>query len=128
MGFDFDMDEIHQDLPMNVASESTGTYAHPSGVAEGTVKEITGTTRNNIRSVWIDLVNLTQDATIKVYHKIDGTTYRQYSSHLWSTSDGDGVMLEGITVNNDWKVTITSSIAEGVSRNIPYNIVYEPLE
>lgn len=109
-------------------AETTGTYAHPSGVAEGIVKEITGTTRNELKSIWIDLVNLTQDATLKVYHKIDASTYRQYATYNWVTTDEDGVMIDGITVNNDWKVTITSAIAEGASRDIPYNIIYEPME
>jgi len=102
-------------------SETVSSYNQPNDTAENTLLEITNTKRLKLDSVWLDFVNLVQDVTIKVYHKIDATTYRQYDTFSWGTSEEDGILLRDVTINNDWKITITSTIAQGAIKAIPYN-------
>lgn len=95
--------------------------------AETTLKEITTSTRVEIKSIWLDLTLLvTADATIKLYHKIDGTNYKVFETNTWALTDDDGILITGFTINNDFKITITGGEAAGV--NIPYNIVYQVME
>ena len=106
--------------------EYTGTVSAGTA-AETTLKEITTSTRIKIESIWLDLTLLvTADATIKLYHKIDGTNYRVFETDAWALTDDDGVLITGFTINNDFKITITGGEAAGVS--IPYNIIYQVME
>lgn len=109
-------------------SETVSSYNLPNDTAENTLLEITNTKRLKLDSVWLDFVNLVQDVTIKVYHKIDATTYRQYDTFSWGTSEEDGILLRDVTINNDWKITITSTVAQGVIKAIPYNIIKTTME
>ena len=109
-------------------SETVSSYNIPNDTAENTLLEITNTKRLKLDSVWLDFVNLVQDVTIKVYHKIDATTYRQYDTFSWGTSEEDGILLRDVTINNDWKITITSTIAQGVIKAIPYNVIKTTME
>ncbi len=110
------------------SAETTGSYNLPNDTAENTAIEITTTDRRRLDSVWLDFVNLVQDVTIKVYHKIDGSTYRQYDEFSWGTAEEDGILINDITINNDWKLTVTSTVAQGGIMAIPYNIIYSPME
>jgi len=109
-------------------AETVSSYNLPNDTVENTAIEITTTSRQRFDSIWLDFVNLVQDVTIKVYTKIDGTNYRQYDKYLWSTSDEDGVFIKVVTINNDWKLTITSTIAQGGIIAIPYNIIKTIME
>ena len=109
-------------------SETVSSYNLPNDTAENTLLEITNTKRLKLDSVWLDFVNLVQDVTIKVYHKIDATTYRQYDTFSWGTSEEDGILLRDVTINNDWKITITSTIAQGAIKAIPYNVIKTTME
>ena len=111
-----------------VTSETVSSYNLPNDTAENTLLEITNTKRLKLDSVWLDFVNLVQDVTIKVYHKIDATTYRQYDTFSWGTSEEDGILLRDVTINNDWKITITSTIAQGAIKAIPYNVIKTTME
>lgn len=94
---------------------------------ETTIKEIVTALRTEIKSIWLDLTNLTANATIKLYHKIDGTNYKVFETNSWLfASDDKGVLIEGFSINNDFKITITGTEGAGVS--IPYNIIYEVKE
>lgn len=110
------------------SGETTGSYNLPNDVAENTAIEITTTDRRRLNSVWLDLNTLVQDVTIKVYHKIDGATYRQYDEYSWGTTEEDGVLITDVSINNDWKLTITSTVAQGGIKAIPYNVIYSPME
>ena len=109
-------------------SETVSSYNLPNDTAENTLLEITNTKRLKLDSVWLDFVNLVEDVTIKVYHKIDATTYRQYDTFSWGTSEEDGILLRDVTINNDWKITITSTIAQGAIKAIPYNVIKTTME
>ena len=109
-------------------SETVSSYNLPNDTAENTILEITNTKRLKLDSVWLDFVNLVQDVIIKVYHKIDATTYRQYDTFSWGTSEEDGILLRDVTINNDWKITITSTIAQGGIKAIAYNVIKTNME
>jgi len=117
---------VTESLP--VSAEITGTYNLPNDTAENTAIEITTTSRRRLESIWLDFNALVQDVTIKVYHKIDGATYRQYDEFSWGTAEEDGIFISDVTINNDWKLTITSTTAQGGIMAIPYNVIYTPLE
>lgn len=109
-------------------AETTGTYNLPNDVAENTAIEITTTNRRRLDAIWLDFNALVQDVTIKVYHKIDGANYRQYDEFSWGTAEEDGILITDVTINNDWKLTITSTVAQGGIMAIPYNMIYSPME
>ena len=115
-------------LTNQAGEEDTGSYNLPNDTAENTVIEITNSKRLKLDSVWLDFNTLVQDVTIKVYHKIDGTNYRQYDEFSWATAEEDGVLLSDITINNDWKLTITSPVAQGSIVAIPYNVIKTTME
>lgn len=117
---------VTESLP--ISAETTGICNLPNDTAENTAIEITTTKRRRIDGIWLDFNALIQDVTIKVYHKIDGVTYRQYDEFSWSTAEEDGVFISDVTINNDWKLTITSTIAQGGVITIPCSIIYTPLE
>lgn len=108
------------------SAEYTGTVSAGTAV-ETTLKEIVTTARIEIKSIWLDLNNLTANATLKLYTKVDGTNYRVFETEPWYfASDDKGVLITGFSINNDFKITITGS--EGAGVNIPYNIVYQTME
>jgi len=109
-------------------SETVSSYDLPNDLVENTAIEITTTTRQRLASVWLDFINLVQNVTIKVYHKIDGTNYRQYDTYYWTTGDEDGILITDVTINNDWKLTITSDVIQGGIKAIPYNIIKTVME
>ena len=108
--------------------ETTGSYNLPNDTAENMAIEITNAKRLKLDSVWLDFNTLVQDVTIKVYHKIDGTNYRQYDEFSWATTEEDGILIRDVTVNNDWKLTVTSAVAQGAIKAIPYNVIKHPME
>ena len=110
------------------STETISSTDLPNDTTENNIIEVTTTKRMRLDSVWLDFVNLVQDVTIKVYHKIDGTNYRQYDSFSWSTSEEDGIFLHDITINGNWKLTVTSSVAQGEIKAIPYNVIKTTME
>jgi hypothetical protein len=106
-------------------TETTGTFSFDeTSAAEQDAIELAITARVVIGAIWLDFVNVTQDVTIKVYHKIDGTNYRQFQESSWvDASDDDGVLIVGRTVYRDVKVSLTCGGGGGGSVNIPYVVV-----
>ena len=109
-------------------AETISSYNLPNDLVENTAIEIITGTRQRLDSVWLDFVNLVQNVTIKVYHKIDGINYRQYDTYYWTTVDEKGVLITDVTINNDWKLTITSAVVQGGVKAIPYNIIKTVME
>lgn len=107
--------------------EDKGTFAYTDAGGEQTIFEQTSVLRRTIKSVSLDLVNITKDGTIKVYSKIDGTNYRECESYIFNVATAsDGVTIKlNMGVTDAFKVTYTESSDEGASRNIPYVCVYE---
>ena len=95
--------------------------------AKTLIKEITTSTRVEIKGIWLDLTLLvTAGATIELEHKIDGTNYRVFETDSWALTDDDGVFIRGFPINNDFKISITGGEAAGV--DIDYNIIYKDME
>jgi hypothetical protein len=114
----------------NSSGDSSGTLSYLDAGGEQTVVELTTTTRKVINGVWLDLVNMTQNGTIKAYYKIDGTNYREMSSSAFVVlTDKDGFYLSlNMGITNDFKVTYTEGVDEGAARDIPYSLVYRTIE
>lgn len=113
---------------ITISDETVDSTNLPNDTSENTIIEITTTARMRIDAVWIDLTTLAQNVTIKVYNKIDGTNYRQYETYTWTTSDEDGILLKDITINSDWKLTMTSGTVQGEVKAIPYTIIKSAME
>jgi hypothetical protein len=108
----------------DLANAITGTLSFDETAAgEQQLVEQSISVRTAIQGIWIDMVNATQNITLRVYHKIDGTNYRIFSEHSWLTTDDDGVFLEGFVAYRDIKVTLQCSGGGAGSVNIPYVVV-----
>jgi len=103
--------------------KTSGTYSHSNGVTEQTVFTLSPTDETIVWGIWLDMVNLTQAATIRVKYAIDGTTLRTFQNANWNAADDDGVLIGGIyAIDDDLRVTLESGVAEGASRDIPYSM------
>jgi len=105
---------------------TSGTFAFPNGTTEQTIIELTPSVVTYLYNFWLDLNALTQNCTIKVYSKIDGTNYREIEPMTLSNIDYSlGLILKEQMISTAWKITIQSTVAEGASRNIPYRYFTE---
>jgi hypothetical protein len=106
----------------------SGTYSHSSNTNEQIILTITVNGAAKLVNLWLDLSALTQLCTIKVYSKIDSSNYVEVPSMQLSNVDAasrKGMLLKEMTIDTDWKITLTSGTAEGASRNIPYRYYME---
>lgn len=110
-------------LPVGV-TEATGTFSFDeTSAAEQDAIELVIAARSAIGAVWLDLVNATQNITVKEYHKVDGTNYRLFRTTAWTFGDAPGVALGGFTAYRDVKVSLTCGGGGGGSVNVPYVVV-----
>ena len=79
--------------------------------------------RAKISAIWIDMVNVTQDTTIQVYHKIDGTNYRSFETDAWTPALSDGVMITELAAYRDVKVSLQCSGLGADVVNVPYTVI-----
>ena len=110
--------------------DATGTFSYLDAGVEQTIYELTNSTRKIINGIWLDLVNMTQNGTIKLYYKIDGTNYRVIDTVDYTVGvDSVGLLISGpISITEDFKVSYTEDSDEGADRNIPYTMIYEVKE
>lgn len=107
---------------------TSGTFAFPNGTTEQTIIELTPSVVTYLYNFWLDLDALTQNCTIRVYSKIDGTNYREILPMRLADlmpADAEGLVLKEQMISTAWKITIQSTVAEGASRNIPYRYFTE---
>ncbi len=109
----------------NQIINSSFTYLDSGG--EKTIFEIIGSSKTYISQIILDLVNMTQNGTVKLYSKIDGTNYREIKSYSFTVlTDSDGLIIDlKIPINKTFKITYSEGIDEGADRIIPYNYVLE---
>jgi len=117
----------------NSSNDSSGTFSYLDVGGEQDIIELVTTKRIIIHGIWLDLTSITQNgALIKVYHKIDGTNYREILAQrviFNQATDGDAIYLNlNLGITSDFKVTFTEGSDEGVNRDIIYSIVYETKE
>jgi len=115
----------HEKVELFSAITDTMSYTDAGG--EQTIYEMVNTTRGIVYGVWLDLVNMTQNGTVKVYYKIDGTNYREFKSYSFTViTDSDGLFIPlTLGITNSLKVTYTEEVNETAARAIPYSIIYE---
>jgi hypothetical protein len=111
-----------------IASNAEGTYAYTNAGGEQTIYENTeaGFIRV-VNGIWLDLVNMTQNGTIRLYYKIDGTNYRLVTAQTFTVAtDPDGVYINvNMGVRQHYKITYEEGADEGADRNIPYLVSWE---
>lgn len=122
--------KLNSIIAVTEAGEATGTFSYLDAGGEQTILEQTISTRREIKSIHIDTVNLTQNGTLKIHHKIYGTNYRELTplQVAFTVASDDGIIVLAFTVNNDWKMTWTEGVDEGANRDILYNVIYQELE
>lgn len=108
-------------------TRTNSTFVLADSLAEQTLLEISPSGVTKVYNCYFDLSALTQNITIQVYSKIDGTNYRVLSAFTLSNMapDGGGIVLKEIMVDTAFKITITSTVAEGATRNIVYRYFTE---
>jgi len=116
---------IHPWLYGALMAANAGTYAHPNGVAEQIAITITPVYPVKANTIYLDLVNLTENCTIRVKVEIDGATPRTIETFNWTTGMDDGVYFRQIASDVEITVTIQSLVAEGAVRDIPYRYFTE---
>lgn len=103
-----------------VVNSATHTQTNAGGTSEQMLYEKTGVTTRKHVTLLMDLANLTQNTTIRVYEKVDGTTYRVVDpTKAWTTSTPPGVRVD-FYATADWKITLASAVTEASDRSVPY--------
>lgn len=104
----------------------TDTYSHSNSTAEQTMLEINTTSVIWLYNVYFDFRNLTQDATMKVYSKINASYVEMPLMRLTiGTNERYGISMKSAMINTDWKFTLTSSVYENATRTITYRYFKE---
>ncbi len=110
-------------------SEAAASFSYLDAGGEQTVFTITTSTRKKLHGIFLDLATLTQNTTIKVKHKIDGSTYRVIDTIEWLVTEEDGVYFnKSLAINQDLQVTMEEGANEGAARAIPYYYILEAME
>ena len=98
------------------------TFSHPNSTDETDLKVWTISKPVVIHELTLDLSNLTENLTIRVYKKLNGEWRRLLGRTLsWQTSYDVAVPLGTISSITDVKITVQSASLEGASRDIPYS-------
>lgn len=108
-------------------AETTGSFSYDeTSSSEQQVVEISISEPVSIGTIHLDMTNVTQDTTIKVYHKTDGTNYREMRGvgrTFTVSSDADGETLDGFRAYGDVKITFTCGGAGAGSISVPFVVV-----
>lgn len=110
------------------ADETTGPYTYLDAGGEQDVHEDTSTTR---RKICINLSNrnMTQAGKFRLYEKVDGTNYDELEEVATTVGAGDQrAWYREVTVNQSLKITYEEDVDEGADRDIPFEIIEQPLE
>jgi hypothetical protein len=102
----------------------TGTFSYDeTNAAEQTLATVALAGKKKIGSIWLDMVNVTRNTTIRVYHMIDGTNFRLFEEDAWTIADSDGVLIAGFTARADVQITLQCDGGGGGNVDVPYAIV-----
>ena len=117
---------------VSISGKLSGSFVYTNAGAEQTICTLTTVKRVRIECILLDLNNITENGTIKVYNKIDGTNYRELKGigqAFAAATDPDGIVLNSnLGITNDLKVTYTESSDEGADRTIYYTVIYSEIE
>lgn len=106
---------------------TSGVLAKVDDLLEQNAFVITPTRPIIFKMGFLDLVNLTQTTTIRVYVRIDGGTDRIVDQISWTTVHPDGLSIAELTVAAGQLITVSvqSAVLEGAARNIPWSHILE---
>jgi hypothetical protein len=91
-----------------------------NGTTEHTIVTLTPTSVEQVTNFWIDLSALTQNCTLRVYYTMGGS-FKEVTSMTLTVAAGSAILtLKDHVIDQPWKLTIQSTVAEGASRDIPY--------
>jgi len=111
--------------------ETSGTITHPAGTDETDALEVTPAELTEYYALLLDMSALTQNTTIRIYIKIDGTNYRMVDSAVFPTdfpTNAEGVPIALYPMSVPWKITLQSAVSEGADREIPYRYARRSME
>ena len=99
--------------------KAEGTAAHPNGVTEETVLQISPNTEVlNIKSFRVDLTNTTQTGVLRVKELVQGVYVTLVEQ---ATTAGETYLFSvDMITDNNTRLTYQSDIAEGASRDLFY--------
>lgn len=111
-------------------TEVAATFSYLDAGAEQTIFTITITKRTKLHSMWFDLNTLTEDTTIRVKHKVDGSTAREFESIDWVFATDAKIVYfnKSLAIKEDLIVTMEEGADEGAARAIPYYYILEDME
>lgn len=118
------VDDLETRLAAGDVAETVATFVYDETNAGAQIMlALAITARSKVGAIWIDMVNVTQDTTIFLEHKIDGAIFRIISTHPWVVADDDGVLIAGFTAYRDIRVTLQCGGGGAGNVNVPYAIV-----
>lgn len=111
-------------------SETAGSFSYLDAGAEQTVFTIATSTRKKLHSIFLDLNTLTENTTILLKHKVDGSTAREFESIDWVFATDAKIVYfnKSLAINQDLLVTMEEGADEGADRAIPYYYILEDME
>lgn len=111
--------------PVLPIAEATGSLNYDeTNAAEQTLLTIVVAARSRIESIWLDAVNVTQVTTVRLYHQIDGATYRQFAQYSFDPAvDSDGVLIDGFTAYRSIQLSLQCGGGGAGIVAVPYAVV-----
>ena len=103
-------------------------YSQPNDLVENDAIIIAAAT--HLVDIEMDMFNLAQANTVREYVMVDGANYRQISAKVFPTDFDTGtkcILLSFPQKGQLYKITMQSSVLEGIARNVPYRIMYRDL-
>lgn len=110
------------------STEAHGPYPYTDAGGEQTIYEDISTER---RRIWLDVSNryMTKTGTFRIYRKIDGSNNDLWIDQPATVGAGDDRAWDAeFTTNQPWKITYKEDVDEGLDREIPYNVIVQPME
>lgn len=119
------LDETVSAAKTKKVTKTTGTFAHANNTNEQDVLEFT--TLDELVTVSLDMTNLAQTTTVRVYDKVDGTNYKKIIQNAYPTdyTNLSVVELKLDGKGRDMKITFQSGTGEGSSKNVPHARIEE---
>lgn len=109
-------------LPLITEINDTFSFDE-TNAAEQTIETLVIAERSVVNAFWLDMSNVTQDSTLRLYHQIDGANYRGFQENLWRTTDDDGVLIAGFVPNHNVRLTVQCGGGGAGNVDIPYSVL-----
>jgi len=105
-------------------AQSTGVFSFDeTNAAEQIAFTLTITARVKIGAIWIDMVNVTQNTTIRGKHQTNAINLRTFTTIPWLITDDDNVLIGPFTAYRNVQVTLQCGGGGGGNVNVPFAVV-----